>query len=453
LAASVIITAQARADSEPEPRPAPEEPDEKRTKPDYDGRGGPREPAKRKLLWVPRVLLFPAYAISEYVVRRPLGYAISSAEKAGLPAALYDFLGLGESHPAGVVPFILIDFGFEPSVGLYAYWDNAGFDGHDLRLRGSTWGPDWLSGTATERFRFGDQLELTLTATATRRPDYAFYGIGPDTREQALTRYSGDTFSGRLESWLGFNGRSSLTVTAGYRGARYGHSNYDEDDRGKPDFEPSLDDAIAAGELPEPDGFRDGFRAPFGQALLVLDSRGRSRRRSGMRFDFLAEQDADLDSTPVRGWARYSSTLWAFGDLSDSGRMLSLALTGQMIQPLGDGPVPFTQLATLGGGRSMPGLRAGRLYGQSAAVATLRYSWPIWLAINGSLQVGAGNVFGHHFEGLRLGRARLSTAIGLETHGSRDVIFQALVGFGTETFESGADLDSIRFVLGVRSGF
>ena len=72
---------------------------------------------------------------------------------------------------------------------------------------------------------------------------------------------------------------------------------------------------------------------------------------------------------------------------------------------------------------------------------------------NGSLQAGVCNVFGTRFGGLRPGRARLSTALGLETKSSRDVVFQALIGFGTETFESGAELDSIRFVAGVRSGF
>ncbi|HYQ16871.1 MAG TPA: hypothetical protein VEQ58_13970, partial [Polyangiaceae bacterium] len=86
-------------------------------------------------------------------------------------------------------------------------------------------------------------------------------------------------------------------------------------------------------------------------------------------------------------------------------------------------------------------------------VTMLRYSWPIWLAFNGSLQAGLGNVFGQHLDGLRPGRARISTAIGLETSGSRDTIFQAIVGFGTETIESGADLAAIRVSLGVRSGF
>jgi hypothetical protein len=424
----------------------------KRAKPDYDGRGGAPKTPSQKALWVPRVLLFPAYLVSEYLIRRPLGAAITYAERSGWPAAISDFLALDKYHPVGVVPFMLIDFGFEPSAGLYAYWDDAGFKGHQLRLRGSTWGPHWLSGTATERFLLGPQ-EVTLTASATRRPDYAFYGIGPDSREADLVRFQGDTVYAHAESKLTFGGRHVLTATAGYRGARFGHSDYDEDDRGKPGYQPSLEEAVAAGTLPEVPGFREGYRAPFAGARLLLDSRGGARQRSGARLDISAEQSADLANTPSSGWLRYGGTLVGFVDLSEGGRMLSLAVSTTLVEPIGDRPVPFTQLASLGGGRTMPGLRTGRLYDRSSLVAMLRYSWPIWLAFNGSLQAGLGNVFGPRYQGLRPGRARVSAAVGLETNGSRDTVFQAIVGFGTETIESGADLDTIRVAVGVRSAF
>jgi hypothetical protein len=421
--------------------------------PNYDGRGGaPKTPAQ-KALWVPRVLLFPAYVVSEYLVRRPLEAGIGYAERAGWPAAISHFLSLNEVRSAGVVPFALIDFGFQPSVGLYAYWDDAGFKGHQLRLRGSTWGKSWLSGTATERFILSDQLELSLTGTLTRRPDYAFYGIGPDVRESNKVRYAGDTAYARLQSELYFGGRSLLQTTAGYRGASYGHTDWDDGDRASSEFQPSLDDAVASGELPEPPGFRDGFRAPFAGARLVLDSRGESAMKNGVRLDASVEQSVDLANSPASGWLRYGGTLGGFLDLNDGGRMLSVALTAVLVDPLGDRPVPFTQLAGLGGGRTMPGLRSGRLFDRSAAVVMLRYSWPIWLVLNGSLQAGVGNVFGEHFNDFRPGRARITSAIGLETSRSRDSVFQAIVGFGTETIESGASLDAARFTVGVRNGF
>jgi hypothetical protein len=370
-----------------------------------------------------------------------------------VPRILYDFFVFGPDHSAGIVPIAFIDFGFEPSVGLYAFWDDAGFKGHDLRLRMSTWGADWLSGTATERFHVGERAELTLTATATRRPDYAFYGIGPDTREAALVRYSADTIDAHFDTLIRLAGNSLLQTAVGYRGAAFGASSYDAENRGLPDYEPSLDEEVAAGRLAEPPGFRDGYQAPFARARLVLDTRSEEGSASGGRLELVGEQGADLENAPASGWLRYGGTLGGFLDLTETNRVVSLSLSALLADPVGQRPVPFTELVTLGGAGMMPGFRAGRLYDRSAMVLTLRYSWPIWIWLNGSLQAATGNVFGEHFEGLRAGRARFSTAIGIEGSGSRDSIFQALLGFGTETFESGAAVDSIRFTVGARSGF
>ena len=101
----------------------------------------------------------------------------------------------------------------------------------------------------------------------------------------------------------------------------------------------------------------------------------------------------------------------------------------------------------------MPGFATGRLRDRSAAVATLRYSWPIWVWLNGSLQTAVGNVFGEHLDGLKPSLLRLSAAMGVESQGSLDSTFQLLFGFGTETFGQGARIDSLRLALGVRHGF
>jgi hypothetical protein len=417
---------------------------EKRPVPDYDGRGKRTTPGQ-KALWVPRVLLSPLYFVSEYVIRRPLGFAITAAEKAEVPRVLYDFFAFGPNHSAGVVPIAFIDFGFQPSVGLYAFWDDAGFAGHDLRLHGSTWGKDWLAGTATERFRLPGGVELTLRGTAVHRPDFAFYGIGPDTRESALVRYGADKVEASFDSRFSFAGSSVLQTTVGYRGASFGHSNYGN--------ELSLDEAAARGTLPLPPGFQGGYRAVFSRARLALDSRGKSTSETGFRLDLTGEHGADSKNAPASGWLRYGGTVGGFWDLGDSHRVVSLSVSTLLADPVGARPVPFTELVQLGGPGMMPGFRLGRLADRSAAVVALRYAWPIWIWLNGSLQVATGNVFGARLDGFRAGRGRLSAALGIESVGSRDSIFQALVGFGTETFESGAQVDSLRVVVGARSGF
>jgi hypothetical protein len=419
---------------------------EKRPVPDYDGRGAPPTKPSRVALWVPRILLSPLYFVSEFVVRRPLGFVVTAAEKAELPSTLYNFFAFGPDHKAGIVPIAFIDFGLSPSVGLYAFWDDAGFDGHDLRLRGSTWGPDWLAGTATERFRFSERRNLTLTATAIRRPDYAFYGIGPDTRESSLSRYASDSVDARVLNQHGFLLSSFIETTAGYRGVSFGPGKFGKD--------PSLDENVQEGRFEEPPGYREGYRGGFAGARLVLDSRDPKHvSATGARLDVDAEHGTDLGNRPGGAWLRYGGTLGGFWDLTDNGRVVSLALTGLFSDPVGSQPVPFTELVTLGGPGLMPGFREGRLRDRSALVATLRYTWPIWIWLNGSLQAATGNVFGKHLEGMRLERSRFSAALGIEANSSRDSIFQALVGVGSETFESGGELNSLRFTLGARSGF
>jgi hypothetical protein len=425
----------------------------KRPLPDYDGRGGPHQTPGQKALWVPRILLSPLYFVSEFVIRRPLGAAITAAEKAELPTALYDFFAFGPDHKAGVVPIAFLEFGFKPSVGLYAFWDDAGFKGHQLRLRGSTWGASWLSGTATERFVFSERSDITLNATATRRPDYAFFGIGPDSHQNDMMRYRADWVDARAEVRTGFWSSSMLEAGAGYRGYSFHDTDFGADKRGTDDYEPSVAEEARAGRIPYPPGFLDGYRAPFGRGRLILDSRNPKGSATGVRVELTGEQGVDLKNSPSSGWLRYSGSLGAFLDLGDSGRVIGLSLTTIMSDQLGQRPVPLTELVTLGGTDLMPGFRPGRLYDRSAVVATLRYSWPIWIWLNGSLQGSVGNVFGEHLSGFRAERNRLSGALGIESNASRDSVFQAVIGFGSETFESGGKIDSLRIAVGARRGF
>ena len=97
----------------------------------------------------------------------------------------------------------------------------------------------------------------------------------------------------------------------------------------------------------------------------------------------------------------------------------------------------------------MQGFYPGRMVGRSGAVGTLRYSWPIGPWVSGSLQAAVGNVFGDHLDGFDTKLLRFSGAFGLQTDSSPDSNFDVVIGFGTETFEHGAQIDSIRVALGI----
>ncbi|HKO46177.1 MAG TPA: hypothetical protein VJV79_00550 [Polyangiaceae bacterium] len=420
-----------------------------RSLPDYDGRGGRGQPTTpgQAALWVPRVILFPVYLVTEYIVRRPLGYAITAAERAEVPAALYDIFAFGPDHKAGIVPIAFVDFGFYPSVGLYAFWDDAGFKGHDLRLRASTSGSRWLSAAVSERFQLTPKTNLSLNGSLIHRPDYAYYGIGPDTREAARSRYGADTADLHATLRAGFWRSSSVETSIGYRGASYYPGSFGDD--------PSLTQQVENGVFPLPDGYTDGYRVGFQRSQLTLDTRrDQDASESGGRFVLRGEHGLDPTQARAAGWIRYGASMGGFLDLGDhGGRILSFSVAVEMADPLGGQPVPFTELVSAGGNEKLPGFRDGRVRGRSGAAATFRYSWPIWIWLDGSLQAAVGNAYGEHLSGISWGQSRFSGAIGMESRGSRDSVFQLLVGFGTETFNSGADVNSIRVVAGARSGF
>ena len=174
----------------------------KRTVPDYEGRPPPPATAGQAALWVPRIVFFPLWLTSEFVLRRPMGAFLMAAERNNWPTALYDFFAFGPDHKAGFAPLVLADFGFNPSVGLYLFWDDAGFKGNDLSVHGATWGEDWIAGSVTERFRFKDKKVLTLTFDAAcGAPTTRSTGIGPAlARRRAKSRYGEDLLDAQRES-------------------------------------------------------------------------------------------------------------------------------------------------------------------------------------------------------------------------------------------------------------
>ena len=90
---------------------------------------------------------------------------------------------------------------------------------------------------------------------------------------------------------------------------------------------------------------------------------------------------------------------------------------------------------------------------RSAAVAALRYVWPIGPWLGGNIEAAVGNVFGEHLQGFRPELLRFSGDIGITTLGVSDYPIEAIVGIGSETFEHGGQIDSVRVTLSVNHGF
>jgi hypothetical protein len=433
---------------------APEVASPKRPVPSYDGREPPPTPASEVLLGVPRFLLAPPYLINEYLLRRPLAVVVPAAEKAELTRKAYDFFLFAPDHKGGIVPIVDLELEFYPSAGIYAFWNDAGFKGNDLSLQAQGWADDVFGGTVMQRIKLGEDRTLQFRLSETHRPDRLFYGIGPSSLGGNESRYGEQKLDGSVAHEWRFWRSSRIETMIGVRDVLV----YD----GHFTSHPSLTEAVALGRYPLPFGYEREYTAEYNRIIAAIDTRvPEARRGSGVRLELDGEQGSDVRNTPESGWIRYGATAAGYVDLNGLRRVLSLSVTAQFVDPLSSSPLPFTELVYLGGTHAMEGFYQGRLLGRSAGVATAGYTWPIGPWVDGDLQFAVGNVFGEHLEGFDARLLRYSAALGVSigrlqktaVMGSQDAPIEVLIGLGSETFQQGGEIDTVRLVAGVPMSF
>ena len=426
--------------------PANGEPSPKRRLPDYEGRPPVADPDDGVGLWLLRILLSPLYFTSELILRRPIGAMTIAAERAEIPRKLYNFFVFGPDHKLGFVPAAFIEFGFNPSVGIYGWWNDAfTLPNNDLQLHYEVWPTDWLAGSITERIYFHErEHSLLLRVSGVRRPDRVFYGLGPRSLQSSESRYTVTSFDARASLDMHVWRSSRVETTVGLRKLGTSPGDYAPD--------PSLEQAAAAGVFALPYGFNQNYLDPYGRVRAAFDTRRENATTgSGVRLEVWGEEGNDVAHSPTSSWVRWGGDATVFVDLNDHGRILSLSAAALFADPLGNQPIPFTELVMLGGDVWMRGYFEGRLLDRSAVVAQLRYGWPVAPWLNGTIQGAVGNVFGEHLTDFKPGLLRVSAAIGLSTTINPPI--ELLAGFGSEPFEDGATIDSFRLSFGVPLSF
>ena len=437
--ALVVMTARAASANEESPQSP------KRAVPDYDGRGPDPSNTDGAGTWTARVLLSPLYLTSEWIIRRPLGGLMTAAERADLPNKLYDFFTFGPNHDMGFYPVGFAAFGFLPSVGVYAFWNNAFVEKNDVRLHVETWPGDWFYASMSDRYTMGEGSWLRVRASALTRPDMTFYGIGPSTLESARSRFTERRFDANATLDDHFWRSSELQGVVGVRKVETSHGHFGSD--------PSVEVAAANGAYPLPWGFDRDYLAPYVSLNLALDTRKPRGSRTGVRVEAYGEEGVDLQHDATSSWVRYGATLAAHVDTTGTGRVLSLKGGVLFADPMSsDSQVPFTELVTLGGEKWMRGYFPGRLVDRSAAIVELSYAWPVAASFEATIHADVGNVFGPHLDGFKPELLRFSGSLGLASKLANPP-FEFVIGFGTETFQHGGQVDSIRLAVGVPLSF
>jgi hypothetical protein len=417
----------------------------KKAPPDY---GGPKpSKAKRAALWAPRVVLFPAWVVSEYGLRRPLGLLVRTAESNQWPQKAIALFTFGERNQITLFPAALFDFGLMPSVGFNLRWKYFLAEPNTLSIHAGTWGPDWVAIKVRDEYALAAARSIQLQATLVHRKDLPFYGIGPRTPSDSRFRYQALTCEVALGHSYRFWRASELSTRIGVRTLAFGEASCCG--------EPSIAQGIERGAIPKPPGYGQGYVAEFQGIQLAVDSRrSEPDPGSGVRLEAHGESliaPAEASGSARRMWLRYGGSAGASLDVAN-GRVFGLGISGDFSDPL-LGEVPFVDQVSLGGNRPMRGFVQGRLLDRSSIVATARYTWPVWIFLNGVVQADVGNVFGERLSGFALELMRMSAGIGVRSNGSPDSGFELLVAGATDPFEHRLHISSFRLVVGSHHGF
>jgi len=416
----------------------------KRTPPDFNAREDKPTTVGEALLWVPRVILFPVYLATEYLIRAPLGLLGRTAEQNNWPTQLISFFTFGPDKLLGIFPTFLIDFGFRPSVGLYFFGKDIFSEGNRINFRAATGGSSYYKLYVTDRYSFSKKSSFSITAGLMKRPDYIFHDLGPSSSKDSRSRYTAaqeEVSIGYTRKTLGYG---HLTLATGFKNVAF----FDGDCCG----EPGIQSQINAGAFSSPPGFSAGYSS-FWQKLDIAAGHRlfRPSHRVGWRTEAEVEHTFGLFGDNLGSWINWGGALTGFFDINGRHRILSLSAAARFSDPLGGGSVPFTELVSLGGEKPLPGFLAGRLLGDSSLAVTLQYRWPIWVFFDGILHFGVGNVFGKHLDGLSTGLLRKSVGIGMQSLAGYGSAFDIQFSLGSKTFDDGGDFNEFRVLVGISS--
>ncbi len=421
--------------------PAKAGPPPKRAVPAYDGRGPAPTTVGDVLRGVGRVLLFLPRVAVDYGLRWPIGYAVRTVEHSRSARAAFRYVFLQPPAPTmSIVPIAFYDFGFQSSIGVRMLWTD-GFltKGSRASIKLGTGGRDWWRADTSLSVAAPRGLRVTADFGVRSRPDQQFFGLGPDTPQSALARYTHTRTNLSLSAGL-----RQLTVFAASVVQIASESHFSDD--------ASIEDQVAAGRIAAlPDGYHELLVTRRLGAKVALDSRWNDADAqppsSGVRFDAVLERVRDDE----RGsWTHFDGTLGAALVLDPVGEYkLDLRTRVELVSAARDVEVPFLELPSVGGSRDLRGFGSGRGRDRSAFAMSLDYQWPLAAWLDATAYLSVGNVFGENLAGFHAGALRGTAGLGLGLAGlTGDRQIELWAATGTEPLGDGLDLAGFRLVLG-----
>lgn len=436
---------------------APLAADDERLRPELRNREEQTTSVGDVLIWIPRVVFYPVYLVTEYLVRWPLGVLTRALERYHVIQWVDELTGWDDGN-ARIFPVLRISSGFTPAFGFGIIWDNMIWEDNDWGLTFDFNAGDNLTFEIATRQQFFDDLfSLQLAFQNELRNDFVFHGIGAGTEQADQARFFREKTMGYLRWDLG---RTSIGI--GARGqfelstfqfdcttnVREGERNI----CGPDNQSGTSDDAFTLGG----DGlkyFRSGYDLGRFKGRIFYDSREpRPAPGDGIRIELLGRYGTGvgLASENIE-FVRYGAKAGVFWDIWER-RVLSLAGYIEFADQIEGKDIPFAELITLGGVEAMRGFDLARFHGRSAFVGSLRYQYPVWSFFDGYLVAEAGNAFGPRLEDFDVSLLHGSLAIGFTTVDSHYNSFDLLFALGTTPFGRDFEIQSARIAIGTNWG-
>ena len=359
----------------------------KRPAPNYDGRGPEWKASKVRL--VPRVLLFPFYAVNEYVLRRPMGLLLRWVERDNIPVKVLNAL-TWRHGTIGVFPAFKLTNGMKTTAGFLAFAKHPFVEWHSATLTTQTSFTRIVETVLTNRFTLSRFTHLDLVTEYSQRNDYLWYGIGPLTLKRDQTRFerrkplallelvngAGARSTARIGDAPGANGaepEGSDDVTGLQRilGGRLGVeisdnsfrcSNYGRDICGIDHRRGTADDETTFSQNGQAAYFAGGYSLLRIKSVASIDTRDPSSpQQTGVRFDAIGRYGKGLGTRGEHiNFVRYGGELAGFLDISHGlKRVFAARLHIEMEDSLQkSGKIPFEELISLGGPEALRGVSA-----------------------------------------------------------------------------------------------
>ncbi len=382
------------------------------------------------LAWIPRVIFFPVYLTTEYVLRRPTdAFAGWVDENHVVPIIrkILDPIPQFSWNPA-----LALDFGTFVALGVDVRLHDIFVKGHEMSGTVLSSGLDGYMFALRDSWRLDDVVHVGVKGGGSYHQDRRFYGFGykssiNDLSYFAETRYEAFAFQD-------FDYRKHVHVEAseGFRS-----------DLSGPGFFPSSGGVFPPQSMP-------AYGAQMDLAMAMLDVKLDTRRQplepsGGARLFGNVTYAHDV-SNPERTFVTATLDGQIAAEVMKPDRILSLRAYAVDTWALGSEPVPFTYDAMLGFDHHL-GFIWGRFRDASALMAELRYHYPIAYYFDMEWVASVGNVFMQNFADFKPERLTSSLSVGLLTRRTGLLPIELLVGFGTTRFDEAFNINSVRVYL------